>query len=77
MKKVDVRIRIAGVAICRRLRDDRGRIYAPAVPANALLVALPPMTAQVATALVATLHEPGALQQSSTVHVSEGSKPLS
>ena len=32
------------------------------------------MTAQIATALGPTLDEPGALQQSSTVHVSEGSK---
>src|SRR5215470_2885026 len=39
------------------------------------LRALPPMTAQIATALGPTLDEPGALQQSSTVHVSEGSNP--
>jgi len=32
------------------------------------------MTAQIATALGPTLDEPGALQQSSTVHVSEGSE---
>src|SRR5262249_26544167 len=38
------------------------------------LRALPPMMAQIATALGPTLDEPGALQQSSTVHVSEGSK---
>src|SRR5262245_26347503 len=37
------------------------------------LRASPPMTAQIATALGPTLDEPGALQQSSTVHVSEGS----
>src|SRR5262249_43961761 len=37
------------------------------------LRALPPMTAQIATALGPTLDEPGALQLSSTVHVSEGS----
>jgi len=65
--------RIAAVAICRRLKDARGRIYAPPSTANALLRALPPMTAQTATALGPALDEPGALQQSSTVHVSEGS----
>src|SRR5262249_47683429 len=37
------------------------------------LRALPPMTAQIATALGPALDEPGALQQPSTVHVSEGS----
>src|SRR6516164_2855832 len=39
------------------------------------LRALPPMTAQIATALGPALDEPGALQQPSTVHVSEGSQP--
>jgi hypothetical protein len=38
------------------------------------LRALAPMTAQIATALGPALDEPGALQQPSTVHVSEGSK---
>jgi hypothetical protein len=42
---------------------------------------LRPMTAQIATAPGPALDEPGALQQPSTVHVSEGSmlskKPLS
>src|SRR6516165_8097321 len=37
------------------------------------LRALPPMTAQIATVLGPALDEPGALQQPSTVHVSEGS----
>jgi hypothetical protein len=41
--------------------------------ANAGLLALPPMTAQIATALGPALDEPVALQQPSTVHVSEGS----
>src|SRR6516165_7419065 len=39
------------------------------------LRALPPMTAQIATALGPALDEPGALQQPSTVYVSEGSTP--
>src|SRR6516162_2042766 len=38
------------------------------------LRALPPMTAQIATVFGPALDEPGALQQPSTVHVSEGSK---
>src|SRR6516162_6710773 len=38
------------------------------------LRALPPMTAQIATILGPALDEPGALQQPSTVHVSEGSR---
>src|SRR5215472_17570110 len=38
------------------------------------LRALPPMTAQIATALGPVLDEPGALQQPSTVHVRYGSK---
>jgi hypothetical protein len=66
--------RIAAVAICRRLRDARRQIYAP--PSNGqrrALRALPPMTAQIATALGPALDEPGALQQPGTVHVSEGS----
>src|SRR5215813_12877427 len=62
--------RIAAVAICRRLRDARRQIYAP--PSNARLRALPPMTAQIATALGPALDEPGALQQPSTVHVRYG-----
>jgi hypothetical protein len=37
------------------------------------LRALPPMTAQIATALGPALDEPGALQQPRTVHVSFGS----
>src|SRR6516165_4720194 len=37
------------------------------------LRALPPMTAQIATVLGPAPDEPGALQQPSTVHVSEGS----
>jgi hypothetical protein len=37
------------------------------------LRALLPMTAQIATALGPALDEPGALQQHSTVHVSDGS----
>src|SRR5215472_14873715 len=37
------------------------------------LRALPPMTAQIATALGPALDEPGALQQPSTVHVRYGS----
>jgi hypothetical protein len=41
--------------------------------ANAGLLALPPMTAQIATALGAALDEPVALQQPSTVHVRFGS----
>src|SRR5262249_13008543 len=32
--------RIAAVAICRRLRDARGRIYAPPSTANALLAGI-------------------------------------
>jgi hypothetical protein len=66
--------RIAAVAICRRLRDACRQIYAP--PSNGqrpALRALPPMTAQIATALGPVLDQPGALQQPSTVHVSEGS----
>jgi hypothetical protein len=42
--------------------------------ANAGLLALPPMTAQIATALGPALDEPVALQQPSTVHVRFGSK---
>jgi hypothetical protein len=41
--------------------------------ANAGLLALPPMTAQIATALGPALDEPVALQQPSTVHVRFGS----
>ena len=63
--------RIAAVAICRRPRDARGQIYAP--PANAGLLALPPMTAQIAIALGPALDEPVALQQPSTVRVRFGS----
>jgi hypothetical protein len=37
------------------------------------LLALPPMTAQIATALGPALDEPVALQQPRAVHVSEGS----
>jgi hypothetical protein len=42
--------------------------------ANAGLLALPPMTAQIATALGPALDEPVALQQPSTVHVRFGVK---
>jgi hypothetical protein len=42
--------------------------------ADAGLLALPPMTAQIATALGPALDEPVALQQPSTVHVRFGSK---
>src|SRR5262245_5985081 len=65
--------RIAAVAICRRLRDARGRVMLHRQRPTPSLRALPLMTAQIATALGPTLDEPGALQQSSTVHVSEGS----
>jgi hypothetical protein len=41
--------------------------------ANAGLRALPPMTAQIATALGPALDEPGAPQQPCSVHVGEGS----
>src|SRR6516165_983840 len=66
--------RIAAVAICRRLRDARGRIYAPPSTANALLAGIAADDGTDCHSIWSTLDEPGALQQSSTVHVSEGSK---
>jgi hypothetical protein len=48
--------RIAAVAICRRLRDARGRIYAPPSMANALLAGIAAETAQIATAFGPTVH---------------------
>jgi hypothetical protein len=44
--------------------------------ANAGLLALPPMTAQIATALGPALDEPVALQQPSTVHVRFSNRPF-
>ena len=66
--------RIAAVAICRRLRDARGRIYAPPSTANALLAGIAADDGTDCHSIWSTLDEPGALQQSSTVHVSEGSE---
>ena len=68
MKKTAPIERIAAVAICRRLTDARRQIYCFTVkrPMPGLR-ALPPMTAQIATALGPALDEPGALQQPSTV----------
>src|SRR5215471_10800404 len=67
--------RIAAVAICRRLRDARRADLCSTVkrPTPGLR-ALPPRTAQIATALGPALDEPGALQQPSTVHVRFGSR---
>src|SRR5262249_42570102 len=67
--------RIAAVAICRRLRErPQADLCSTVKRPTPGLRALPPMTAQIATALGPALDEPGALQQPSTVHVSEGSR---
>jgi len=50
-----------------------GRFMLHRQTANAGLLALPPMTAQIATALGTALAEPVALQQPSTVRVRFGS----
>src|SRR5262249_40423729 len=51
----------------------QAELCSTAKPPTPRLRALPPMTAPNATALGPALDEPGALQQPSTVHVSEGS----
>jgi hypothetical protein len=73
-KKAAAIERIAAIAICRRPkgRPQAGLCSTVKRPTPGLR-ALPSMTALIATALGPALDEPGARQQPSIVHVSDGS----